>query len=285
MQDFLGGWWDARLADARTGSSLEGGLRFLVEEHYPGDPLDPNPTTWVPFVFYGPQPYPFQTPQVMVRARPEWTSPPRRVAVGDVVEAIDDSEEDDTVLWRGVVHKEKGKDSVRRACVLRCSNAGGLGLAVAVAGAVNGTGSSRSGCDVAPPAVVTLCLRRLVEDAFTCQHFRRLKPAWYGGVTQPPFTCSCHSCAGSHMQRHVSCRRPSVCKSPAGSPAQVQYTRPGPSRRACTCRRISRQSYHRAGTPSAGQKRKACVQPSAACLRWSAGHATCLSLHACFVYA
>eukprot|EP00892_Ulva_mutabilis_P011161 jgi/Ulvmu1/8417/UM042_0124.1 len=110
-KDFLGGWWDARLADARTGSTLEGGLRFLVEEHYPGDPLDPHPTTWVPLTFYGPQPYPFQTPQVMVRPRPDWAPSPR-VAVGEVVEAIDDADEDDTVLWRGVVHKEKGKDSV-----------------------------------------------------------------------------------------------------------------------------------------------------------------------------
>lgn len=112
VQDFLGGWWDARLADARTGSTLEGGLRYLVEEHYPGDPLDPNPTTWVPFVFYGPQPYPFQTPQVMVREQPEWAPSPN-ITVGESVEAIDDADEADTVLWRGVVHKEKGKDAVR----------------------------------------------------------------------------------------------------------------------------------------------------------------------------
>lgn len=117
VQDFLGGWWDARLADARTGSGLEGGLRLLVEEHYPGDPLDPNPTTWVPFVFYGPQPYPFQTPQVMVRERPQWQPSPN-IAVGEVIEAIDDAEEADTVLWRGVVHKEKGKDAVRRGILM-----------------------------------------------------------------------------------------------------------------------------------------------------------------------
>jgi hypothetical protein len=65
MQDYLGGWWDATLRGARTGSVLEGGARFLVEENYPGDPDDPFPQTWVPLVYYGPQPYPFQTPQVL----------------------------------------------------------------------------------------------------------------------------------------------------------------------------------------------------------------------------
>lgn len=66
LQDFLGGWWDATLRGARTGSVLEGGSRFLVEENYPGDPDDPYPQTWVPLVYYGPQPYPFQTPQVLL---------------------------------------------------------------------------------------------------------------------------------------------------------------------------------------------------------------------------
>ena len=64
VQSYLGGWWDARLVAARRGSALEGGLRFEVVEHYPGDLDNPHPRSWVPLVHYGPPAYPYQTPQV-----------------------------------------------------------------------------------------------------------------------------------------------------------------------------------------------------------------------------
>ena len=70
MQNYLGGGWDAKLDAVRQGSLLEGGMRFRVLEHYPGDPDNQHPATWLPLVFYGPQAYPFQTPQVCSEACP-----------------------------------------------------------------------------------------------------------------------------------------------------------------------------------------------------------------------
>jgi hypothetical protein len=66
-QNYLGGWFDARLDEVKQGSLLEGGMRFKVFENYPGDVDNPHPTTWLPLVFYGPQPYPYQTPQARLR--------------------------------------------------------------------------------------------------------------------------------------------------------------------------------------------------------------------------
>lgn len=104
MQNFLGGWWDARLDAVRQGSLLEGGMRFRVQEHYPDDP-DPYPVTWVPLLFYGPPAYPYQTPQVMIRDAVSWEpSEDATFTKGQQIEAIDAPEEEDSVRWRGVVH-------------------------------------------------------------------------------------------------------------------------------------------------------------------------------------
>lgn len=104
VQNYLGGWWDAKLDDVKQGSLLEGGMRFKVLEHYPGDPENPYPATWVPLVYYGPQAYPYQTPQVMIRDAVDWQTPQDTVfEVGEQIEATDDPEDEDSVRWRGVV--------------------------------------------------------------------------------------------------------------------------------------------------------------------------------------
>ena len=117
-QNYLGGWWDARLDAVRQGSLLEGGLRFRVREHYPDDP-EPNPTTWVPLVHYGPPAYPYQTPQVMLRPAAKWSTPVDTVfEVGQQVEAVDEPDDEDSVCWRGLVHRF---DSVTKEVRLQIS--------------------------------------------------------------------------------------------------------------------------------------------------------------------
>jgi hypothetical protein len=106
MQNYLGGWWDAKLDAVKQGSLLEGGMRFKVLEHYEGDPDNPNPSTWVPLVYYGPQAYPYQTPQVMIRPARPWSERSKtELKVGQQVEGLDDAADEDTVRWRGLVQE------------------------------------------------------------------------------------------------------------------------------------------------------------------------------------